>query len=391
MADRPDVDYAIAGAGLAGLLLARKLLAGGPNASKRSARVFLADPRSALDSPATFAFWTRSATELDPWLVGEWDAWNVVDHGGRALTIPLGDWTYRAISWDRARAELLAELRGDPRVVFVPEPVTSIVDDGDVVRVVAGSEQLTASWAFDSRSRQTGDARVEPRGSAEAVPMRLSQSFSGIWVETATDAFDQQSATLLDFSTDSGSAFGFSYVLPTRPTLAMVMAVRVASDEEAPDPRPAIDRLVGRAGWRPVGEERGVTRLMSPPIARRQGRRTLAIGCRGGRARPSTGYAVTRILRDSAAIASSLERLGHPFDIPSDPNWQIRLDTIWMRALAREGSSMDAAFVALFEKVPIGTLLRFLDGDATRRDALRVATSLPPGPFLRAMVNSADV
>lgn len=44
-----------------------------------------------------------------------------------------------------------------------------------------------------------------------------------------------------------------------------------------PDPTPAVSRQPGQDGWRVVGEEPGVTALLTPPAPRRQSARVLAI------------------------------------------------------------------------------------------------------------------
>jgi lycopene beta-cyclase len=210
-----------------------------------------------------------------------------------------------------------------------------------------------------------------------------------VWVQTRDDAIDTSAATLLDFSADDGPELGFSYVLPVGPRSAMVMAVRMGESAELPDPTPAVGRVTGGSAWELVGEESGTTPLMAPGPPRRLGRRVLAIGQRGGRARPSTGYAVTRILADTAAIVASLDRHGHPMAVPPDPRWQRALDTIWLRALIRERAALEPAFLALFTRAPVDRVLRFLDGGAGPRDIASVVRALPPGPFLRAAAAQA--
>jgi lycopene beta-cyclase len=158
---------------------------------------------------------------------------------------------------------------------------------------------------------------------------------------------------------------------------------------DLPDPAPAVPRELGRDRWRVVGEERGVTELLTPPAPRREGARVLAIGARGGRVRPSTGYAVTRILGDTEAIVASLRSRGHPFAIPADPRRDQVLDAIWLHALATHRADLEPAFLALFAGVPIGSVLRFLDGGSSTGDLLRVVGALPRGPFLRSAARLA--
>jgi len=347
--------------------------------------VLLVDPRPADDQPVTYAFWTQRPTVLDRWQIGSWHELDVVGHDHRTRPLDLGEWRYCAIDWGRGRADLLAQMSADPRVTVLHEPVDTVASDDRSAQILVGGQQLSGRWAYDSRPTSAAGLLSEMRPDARCVV--LAQAFRGAWVATRDDVLDCSAATLLDFSADNGDDLGFSYVLPVSPRLAMVMAVRMGATTELPDPMPAIPRVVGSAPWTIRAEEQGVTPLFVPQPPRRTGPRVLAIGRRGGRVRASTGYAVLRILADTAAIQCSLDRHGHPFDIPADPGWQRRLDRIWLRALRRERAELEPAFLSLFTRASVDAVLRFLDGEARARDVLEVIGALPPRPFLRALLS----
>lgn len=376
----PDFDHAVLGAGLSGVMLTRALLDGAPGRDRP--RVLVADPRPVDDGPVTFAFWASGPGPLDRWTIGTWDSLVVVGHDGRARVVQLDGWQYRAIDWGRARADLLTRIATDPRVTVVPAVVRAVSDGREAAGIDLDGRWVSVRWAYDGRPPSPSPPRH--RGG-----VALTQAFRGAWVRTERDSVHTTAATLLDFSADDGPDLGFTYVLPISPRSAMVMAVRMGVGTALPDPGPAIPRVVGDAGWHVEAEERGVTPLVVPAPPRRRGHRVLAIGARGGRVRPSTGYAVTRILADTAAIRRSLDLYGHPFAVPPDPRWQRALDRIWLKALARERADLEPAFLSLFSGAPVEAILRFLDGDAGPRDVLDVVRALPPKPFLRALVTTA--
>lgn len=377
-----DVDHIVLGAGLSGLLLTRALLTDADR-HRAGARVLLVDPRPAQGRRLTYAYWSRRPTSLDRWAVGSWDVLRVVARDGQTADLALGDWRYSAIDWGRGRAELLDEVAADPRVRLVAEPADRLRDGPDSVSVRAGGRWISGRWLYDSRPPSLS---ALPRRRARCSSQSLVQVFRGLWITSARGSIDASAATLLDFSADHGDDLAFTYVLPTSATSAMVMAVRMGLQPDEPDPAPAVRRLVAGEPWTAVAEESGATPLLMPPPPRRLGRRVLAIGQRGGRVRPSTGYAVRRILADTDAIRRSLIQHGHPFALPADPRWQRPLDAIWLRALSHEGADLQAAFASLVTRAPIDTVLRFLDGDASTRDLATVIGSLPPRPFIRALL-----
>jgi lycopene beta-cyclase len=376
-------DFVIVGAGFSGVMLARRLLA---NPGLTGPRILLVDRHLTGGGRTTFAFWSQRPTVLDRWELASWRRLRVIGHDERIRTLGLDGWRYRAVSWDHARAELLGKLADDPRVTLVQATVEEVRDGPDVARVRVGDAWVSGRFVFDSRPRRTGEDRVGP---ASRRALTLYQSFRGIWVRTEEVDVDVSAATLLDFSADDGPDLGFAYVLPVDRRSAMVMAVRMGPGADMPDPEPAVPRELGQDDWEVVGQECGVTALITPAPARRDGARVLAIGGRGGRVRASTGYAVTRILADTEMIAASLLDRGHPFAIPADPRRDRLLDAIWLHALATNRANLEPAFLALFTGVPIGAVLRFLDGRSDSGDLLRVVRALPQGPFLQAATHLA--
>jgi lycopene beta-cyclase len=369
---------------VSGLLLAMRLL--GQSRSSSGPRILLVDPRGADDRRCTLAFWTTGSTPLDRWALREWDQLRVIGHDDRIRQLALAESRYRAIAWDVARADILAHLRTDPRVTFLVAAVDDIRDGQHMAAVRVDGQWIGARWVYDSRPRRAGSPAHAPQPPDRRQPQALTlhQTFRGVWVQSAGARVDPSAATLLDFSADDGPELGFAYVLPVDERRAMVMAVRMGATRELPDPVPAIPRELGTDGWQVVAEERGDTELRTPVLPRREGRRILAIGSRGGRVRASTGYAVMRMIADARAITTSVRRHGHPFAIPGDP-WQDRaLDAVWLHALQRERAALEPAFLALFSGVPVEVVLRFLDGRGSVRDHVRVVAALPPSPFLAA-------
>ena len=382
-------DHVIVGAGFSGVMLAWRLLqdSSGSDSGAGQPRILLADPSFARRGPTTLAFWSRGRTVLDPWELGSWQCLRVVGHDGRIRNLSLDEWRYSAVAWDAARTDLLAQLASDPRVTLIEGAVDQVRDGTDHARVRIGDQWFSGGYVFDSRPSQGGTTPRAGRSATRALT--LFQAFRGIWVRSDDIDVDHTAATLLDFSADDGPDLGFAYVLPIDRQTAMVMAVRMGATAELPDPAPAVPRELGQDGWHVIGQECGVTELITPAPHRREGARVLAIGARGGRVRASTGYAVTRILTDTDAIVASLRSRGHPFALPADPRRDRLLDAIWLHALATQRAELEPAFLALFAGVPIDTVLRFLDGRSSTGDLLHVVAALPRGPFLRAAARLA--
>jgi len=138
--------------------------------------------------------------------------------------------------------------------------------------------------------------------------------------------------------------------------------------------------------YRVLRTESAVLPLRAHPPTR-HGRHIVAIGARGGMVKASTGYAYQRIQRDSAAVAASLTRHGHPFAVPPPRGRHRLLDAVLLQVLDRDPAQLELAFSRLFAANPAERVLRFLDEDTGLRDELRLIASLPPAPYLRALAS----
>ncbi len=142
---------------------------------------------------------------------------------------------------------------------------------------------------------------------------------------------------------------------------------------------------IGAGNYRVLETERGVIPMTDHPFPRRLGRRILAIGTRGGRVKPSTGYAFARIQRDSERIVASLLRHGHPFAIPADSLRHRLHDSVLLEILAKEPQLVRPIFTDIFKKNPIQRVLKFLDGRTPWWQDLPIMAAHSPAPFFRAI------
>jgi lycopene beta-cyclase len=143
--------------------------------------------------------------------------------------------------------------------------------------------------------------------------------------------------------------------------------------------------VLGIPEYRIVAREGGISPLTDYDFPRRPSPHVLRIGTAGGRVKPSSGYAFTRIQQDSAAIVRSLGRHDHPFDLPADSAYYRLCDSLLLDLMQHRPNLLPGIFRALFQNNPIERVLRFLDEAASPAENARLIASLPPQPFLRAL------
>ncbi len=372
-------DYIFLGGGAAGLSLALALT-GSP---LRGKSMLIVEKDEKKTNDRTWCFWSDAPSPFDGIARRVWTRLRFLAPAADRTSdlLPFRYVMLRGLDfYNHARAELakfnVTFLRGEGEAEDGADFATVRVNLPD------GSVQIfTANYVFDSRP---------PVGRiANPAYNFLKQHFLGWEVETERPVFDPATVTLFDLRTPQRDGITFFYVLPFAPTRALVEYTLFSP---APLPPAEYETALrgyltdlGAGAYRILEQERGVIPMTDFPFPRRLGGRLLAIGTRGGRVKPSTGYAFARIQRDSARIVASLVRRGHPFDIPRD-RLRFRLhDSVLLEILAREPRLGRPIFTAIFTKNPIRRVLKFLDDRSAWWEDLPIMAAYDPRPFLRAI------
>lgn len=383
-------DFAILGAGVSGLSLAWLL-----EGSRLGGSILLIDGAHDEQQLRTLSFWSAGEIALEPLVRHGWRTLRVFD-GARALSLPLSEYSYRTLFFSELQAATKARLARHPQHRIVEGRVHSIELREDSVLIRVGEDSFAARWAFDSRFRRP-DLQVDTRRWHS-----LRQRFHGWIVRTEEDAFDPGVATLLDFRVASAAGAAgapgpagttFGYLLPFSAREALVEIVTILS-QESPEPAGApdsagllrgyLERAHGITRFSIFAQESGTSPMTEQPFAEWEGGRVRRIGIPSGRLKPSTGYALTRILDEAAAIVRSLEEYGHPFLTPGGSVMYRLLDGVLLELWEHEPERIPEVFAALFSRNPADRVLRFLDERASLFDILRLIAGLPAAPFLRA-------
>lgn len=372
-------DFVMAGGGAAGLSLAYHLVRG----PLRHSSILIVDRDAKDRDDRTWCCWNDGPTLFDDVVHHSWNRLHLVGEDFEK-TVDLHPYRYQMIRGIDLYRFARERLSAYGNVEFLRGRVARIEDGDDRAILSVDGREYAGRWVFDSA---LGPTSLKPD------PTRyhhLRQRFEGWEIETTEDEFDTESPTFFDFRTPQEGKVRFFYLLPISPRRALVEYVACASVQPRPDEcelalHAYLQGVLGIREYQTLRREWGVSPMTDQPFPRRTGRHVMAIGALGGRIKPSTGYAFSRIQRDSAAIVRSLLRAGHPFDLPPDPLRYRLYDSIMLQVMYRHGERIKPIFTALFKNNPVGRVLRFLDEDASPWENLLLIATLPPQPFLQAL------
>lgn len=382
-----DADIVVVGAGAAGLSLAHRLPAASPRRPGPSV-VLIDPPAGPLRPPRrTWCFWESGPGRFDPATTASWEWLRVHGRDGAVVRRHIAPARYKMIRSDDFEALVERDLGDRPglrRLTATAGAVTALPDS--TVRVTATDAagarvDLRAHWVFDSR----------PPDRLPAARTRLLQHFRGWFVRTERPVFDPAVVDLMDFRTGQPArGLSFGYVLPTGRHTALVEYTEFGP---APLTSGAYDaaledytRRVLRTGPLEVlSTEQGAIAMTDAVFERRAGGcdRVFRIGVAGGATRASTGYTFAAVQRQSDAIARAVRAGRHPVPPPPHAARARLMDAVLLRALDTGRVDGPDLFFRLFDRVPAGRLLRFLDGRSRLYEDLAVGVHAPVLPMLR--------
>jgi lycopene beta-cyclase len=226
--------------------------------------------------------------------------------------LPLGKFRYHKIRGIDFYNHSHAIISRYPNVNILKGNVESITDTSTGAIVVVNGVEYGANYVFDSILNPS-DLLPETLGYHF-----LKQHFLGWEIETQHPAFDPQTPTLFDFRTPQNQAMRFIYLLPESPTRALVeytlfSQFLLTKGEYEDALRNYLIQVLNIPTFHILDIEQGSIPMTDMPFPRAGGKHILNIGTKGGRVKPSSGFAFWRIQEDTHAIIQSLIRYNHPF------------------------------------------------------------------------------
>ena len=398
----PDYDFILSGGGLAGLSLAYHLI----NSPLRDRSILIIDKDVKQQNDRTWCFWEEQPTLFDEIAYRVWQRLRFTSDDF-TREFDLAPYRYQMIRgidfYDFTRAKLAP----CSNVTFVRGNIDRVEDGPDRATVTVDGQTFSGSWVFDSTlpaSLRGGPwpTKQSPISSDEIASQKtlamtndghyhhLNQHFRGWEIETDRPFFNPQLPTLFDFRTRQAGHMRFVYTLPFAENRALIeytlfSSHLLTSEEYDTGLKTYIEEVLGIRQYHIHHVEAGIIPMTDHPFPRRLGGRVMSIGTKGGRVKPSTGYAFLRIQRDSAAIVHSLIEHDQPFHLPARRGRFGLHDATLLNIMTHHPDDLKPIFTIMFQRNPIQRIFHFLDETATLSEEVRFIASLPPWRFLQAL------
>jgi lycopene beta-cyclase len=215
----------------------------------------------------------------------------------------------------------------------------------------------------------------------------LLQHFKGWIIETERKMFDPGRAVFMDFRTTQKPGTAFCYVLPLTVSKALVeytlFSPSCLNEEEYNKGLKAyIHDVLQIKNYRILDEEHGVIPMTNFKFPSRKNN-IINIGTAGGQTKGSSGYTFNFIQKHCVRLVEELIK-GEGLGSSGIKKRFHFYDSVFLNILYHQTLPGDKIFTDLFRKNKPMDVLKFLDNESGLWEELKIVSSLPTFPFVKA-------
>ena len=341
-------------------------------------KILLIDKEPKTKNDRTWCFWEKENGFFEEIVYKRWDKLSFLSDEF-SNTMDISPYQYKMIRGIDFYNYCFEEIRKHKNIEIVY---------GDLKTAIGHKEGTTI--ILDDITYNLGDPIIFnsiPHAPKQGT-IKLLQHFKGWVIESAKEIFDPGKATMMDFRIHQGHGTTFVYVLPFTKTTALVEYTLFTKQLLQPEQydkelKNYLNNFLKIGDYGVKEEEFGIIPMTNEELSF-QGQGEFNIGTAGGQTKASSGYTFQFIQKQSRQIADCLAKGDSLFTIFDPPKRFRFYDNTLLHILYNNKLQGKRIFTNLFQKNKPQSVLRFLDNETTLKEELKIISSLPTWPFLKA-------
>jgi lycopene beta-cyclase len=355
-------------------------------AGNQEPQVLLID-KSESHAQRTWCFWENKPHLFDSLVSYRWSKLRFMSHqGGRVASI--APYSYQHIAGKDFFDKTSAELDDLPGITRLQAEVKYTRKSSGATEVLTDEGVFSANEVYSS---------VPDMQKVKAYSSQQDDGFPGLWqhfrgwyIETTHDAFNPETATLMDFRMLQQGAAVFFYVLPFSTRKALVECTVFGPDiwtEKAYDDRLHSyirAHLLEGQPYTVYDTEQGSIPMSMADMRQFSYDGTTPLGTAAGMVKPSTGYMFKRSMLATATAFTHM--IQSPVPHWSSPDRFAFYDRLLLGIIKDEPEQVARIMHELFMRNDFRQVFRFLDEESTAAEDARMFSKLPYTPFLKQLL-----
>lgn len=361
-------DYIICGAGASGLILASSMLDDKYFSNKK---ILLIEKENKNLNDRTWSFWEEKNGKFDKLLSKSW-SFAKFKSANTNLKFNLDPFIYKTIRSSDFYKKLFGKIKLNKQIKIQNLEVKKIISKKNKVVVRTNSEEFVGKYVFSSILDKT-------KLKNSSFPY-LIQHFEGWFIKTKKPLFNENEATLMDFSIKQKNNTRFIYILPFKSNEALVeFTLFSKSILKKPEYEKVLKQYMTSKGinnYKILEKEKGIIPMTCYPFEKHNDSRLLFIGTAGGWTKASSGYTFKNIINKTELLINFLKKENDlkKFNNKSRFNFY---DLILIDVLYNFNHLGNKIFSSLFMNNKPNKVFKFLDETTTFLDELKIMYSFP--------------
>lgn len=375
--NNPIYDYAIVGAGAAGLHLALAMLED-PWFAKKRIVIIEKDDKNIDDR--TWSYWEKGRGKWDEIITKSWKkGW--FNSSKKSIPLHLAPYQYKMLHSLDFYNYAKAAIAKAQHLTWVKDTVQN-VEIGTVATIHGQVITYQAKQVFDSRI----DSGFRKKDDGY---YRVLQHFKGWVIESKEPVFDPDTFVMMDYQVKWKDSTSFTYVLPTSPYSAMVEFtlfnlefIDTATYDKLL--QQYIEEILKIKDYTISKVEYGVIPMSNYPFHKANKKGLTKIGTAGSWVKPSSGYAFKNIEKMAGKVVNNIKQGKTPDEglLNARFRWY---DTIYLDVFSTYNELGESIFESMYSKNSIQQIFKFLDEETHLLEELKIINTFNPWPFLKAL------
>lgn len=375
-------DFIFTGAGCAALSLLMRMIKSGKFNDKK---ILLIEKEPKTTNDRTWCFWETQNGFFEEIVYKKWNRLSFLSDD-YSSTMDISPYQYKMIRGIDFYNYCFQEIDRHSNIEILSTEIKSISFENNTLNLQSADRSfgLYGEIVFNSVSFQGNN---KPTGNV----IDILQHFKGWIIETPSAVFDPAAATFMDFRVPQIRGTTFTYVLPFSETKALVEFTLftknvLPGEEYNKELNNYLTEFLKVEEYKIIEEEFGVILMTNRKFDTRT-RDVINIGVAGGQTKASSGYTFQFIQKQSDAILRCLmEGKDLHKTIASSSRFRF-YDRVLLDVLDKNRLSGKEVFSTLFKKNTPQKVLKFLDNESTLTEELKIISTLPTIPFLKAAIS----
>lgn len=346
-------------------------------------KIVLIDKEQKVKNDRTWCYWEKGTGFFEDIVYRKWDSVSFLsEEFSSALAI--SPYQYKMIRGVDFYKYCFDEISRHDNVELVYGEVKGWENEKEAITIKLDDKEFRL---FDNGT-QIFNSIYKPN-EEDKKTIRLLQHFKGWLIETPLPSFDISNATMMDFRVHQNHGTSFAYVLPFTETTALIEYTLftkelLPQDEYDKELIEYIHSFLNIRDYKIKEEEFGVIPMTNEKF--NFGGNGWQIGTAGGQTKASSGYTFRFIQKQSALITDFLIQKRSLNYLPQTARRFRWYDSTLLHILYHDQLPGKKIFTQLFKNNSPVSILKFLDNESTVMEELKIISSLPAWPFLKAAI-----